>query len=74
MDIPNKIITLACRYFRVEQQKAQSTIEYILLLTAVVVVVIVFINPQGDFRKTTEKILNQTADQISNMANGINLE
>lgn len=53
-------------------QRAQSIIEYIVLVTAVVMVFIVFLNPNGPFRRTVENLLiNGTVDQINAMVNEI---
>ena len=54
--------------------KAQSTFEYILLVAGVVVVLIVFLSPNGLFRNTIERTLNQTVNQINDMVNAINLQ
>ena len=54
--------------------KAQSTFEYILLVAGVVVVLIVCLSPNGLFRNTIERTLNQTVNQINDMVNAINLQ
>ncbi len=49
-----------------KNRKGQSTVEYILLVTAVLVVIIFFVGPTGVFRGK----LNSTLDEVTNgMAN-----
>ncbi len=52
--------------------RAQSTFEYILAVSAVIVVLIVFLNPQGPFRNVVENSLNKTVDQINAMTDSFN--
>jgi len=50
-------------------QKGQSTVEYILLVTAVIGVVIVFTNPtQGLFPQRLNQVFNQTTQDMLNVA------
>lgn len=56
------------------RRRAQSTYEYILLVAAVIVVLIVFLSPQGPFRNAVEKTLNGTVDQINAMTNSLNFK
>jgi len=55
-------------------KKAQSTFEYIALVAAVLVVLIVFLNPSGPFRNTVERLLNQSINQISDVTNSLNFQ
>ena len=57
-----------------KSKRAQSTFEYILLVAAVIVVLIVFLNPTGIFRNTVERTLNGTVNQLNDMVNSINFE
>lgn len=52
-------------------QKAQSTIEYFLLVAAVVSVIIVFLNVSGVYRNTVEKTVNAPVDLVGNAAQSI---
>ena len=50
--------------------KGQSTVEYIILVTAVITVAIMFlINPGGVFQSKLELTMNQMANQMTNVAN-----
>lgn len=42
----------------------QSTFEYIILLAAVIVVLLVFLSPGGPFKRTVEGTLNGSVDSI----------
>lgn len=53
--------------------KGQSTFEYVLTVAAVLVVVVVFLNPGGAFRGVVEKTMNNAVDSINLMVNSINL-
>lgn len=52
-------------------QKAQSTIEYFLLVAAVIGFLIVFLNVSGAFRQSVEKTVNAPVDLIGNAATAI---
>ena len=52
-------------------QQGQSTIEYFLLVAAVVGVLIVFLNVSGSFRNTVEKTVNAPVDLIENTSSAI---
>ena len=52
-------------------QAGQSTIEYFLLVTAVVGALIVFLNVSGSYRDTLEKTVNAPVDLIGNAATTI---
>ena len=49
----------------------QSTIEYFLLMVAVVTVIIVFLNISGSFRNSVEKTINAPVELIENAATKI---
>jgi len=50
-------------------QKAQSTVEYILLITAVIAVIIVFTNPvNGLFTNRVNQVFNETTQDMLNVA------
>ncbi len=52
------------------KQKGQSTVEYILLVTAVITVVILFTtNKDGGFQKRLTNVLNQTTIGMEDVAN-----
>ncbi|HOW36074.1 MAG TPA: hypothetical protein PL155_06655 [Candidatus Omnitrophota bacterium] len=44
--------------------KGQSTFEYIILLAAVIVLLLVFLSPAGPFKRTVEGTLNGSVDSI----------
>ena len=48
--------------------QGQSAIEYLLLLTAVITVLIVFLNPSGSFRGVVETTINAPANIVDTMA------
>ena len=52
-------------------KKAQSTVEYILLVTAVIAVVVVFTTAKGSgtFQGGLNQVFNQTTQQMLNVAN-----
>ena len=50
----------------VQNQKAQSAVEYILLVTAVVVVLIAVVTRQGPFGQVVSKVLNQPREMLKN--------
>jgi len=52
-------------------QQGQSTIEYFLLVTAVVAVLIVFLNVSGSFRNSVEKTVNAPVDLMGNAVQNI---
>ncbi|MDO8675286.1 MAG: hypothetical protein Q7K71_04115 [Candidatus Omnitrophota bacterium] len=49
--------------------KGQSTVEYILLVTAVIAVIILFTGPGGAFRNKLSDTINKTTDGMEDMAN-----
>ena len=54
-----------------KNKRGQSTLEYIILVTAVVAVLLVFLGPSGIFRSTYNTTLNQVTDGMQNMAGHI---
>ncbi len=57
-----------------KNNKAQSAMEYIILLAAIIGVLIIFLNPTGSFKNTVERTLNTTVDQLNRMTESINIE
>ena len=51
-----------------KNQQGQSTIEYFLLMVAVIIVIIVFLNLSGSFRNSVERTMNAPVDLIGNAA------
>ena len=54
---------------RKNRKKGQSTLEYIIMFTGVIAILIVFLSPTGPFRKSTEKTFNQAINGMETMAN-----
>ena len=52
-------------------RQAQSTIEYILVVAAVIIVVAVFLSPTGPFRRAVDNSLSKTVDRINALADDI---
>lgn len=54
----------------IKNKKGQSTVEYILLVTAVVTVIILFVtsNNTGGFKQTLNAVLNQSSQDMNSMA------
>ncbi len=48
--------------------KGQSTVEYILLVTAVIAVIITFTGPGGVFQTKLTNTIDKTTDGMGNMA------
>ena len=55
---------------KLKNKKGQSTVEYILLVTAVIAVIIVFVNGQqkGSFQQTLNSTLNQATEDMDTMS------
>ena len=51
----------------------QSIVEYILFLTAVVVVLLAFIGTKGFFRDRVESTLNQSVDALDRMVRNVDV-
>ncbi len=49
-------------------EEGQSTVEYILLVTAVIAVAIAFTSPEGPFRQRFNNVIDQTTNGMGNMA------
>ncbi len=58
----------------IKRQKAQSVIEYVLLVAAIIAVLVVFLNPTGPFKRAIENQLNTAiVDRLNDMATeGVN--
>lgn len=55
--------------------KGQNIIEYILMMAAVIVVFLIFLNPHsGPVKNSLERTLNSTVDKIANITAQINLQ
>ena len=52
----------------VQNSNGQSAIEYLLLLTAVISVLIIFLNPSGPFKANVETMINGPANILDHMA------
>lgn len=52
-----------------KNKKGQSTLEYIILVTAVVAVLLVFLGPTGIFRSTYNSTLQSVTGEMTAMAN-----
>lgn len=48
-------------------KKGQSAIEYVLLMTCFIVVILVFLSPNGLMKKTIDLNINRSVDQIGDM-------
>ena len=57
--------------FFLTTKKAQSAVEYIILIAAVIATLIVFLNPTGFFRNTVEGMLNNTVDQMNRVVRAV---
>jgi uncharacterized protein (UPF0333 family) len=51
------------------KKKGQSTLEYIIMVTGVVVVLILFLGPNGIFRTAYNQTLGQGTNGMEDMAN-----
>jgi len=53
------------------RDKGQSTVEYILLVTAVTLVIVLFTTSKGpgSFQNSLNQVLNQTTQDMLNVAN-----
>ena len=54
-------------------QQGQNVIEYLILLVSCIVVFLVFLNPSGLFKNQMETIVNQTVNQLEDMASNVAL-
>jgi hypothetical protein len=53
---------------RKNKRKGQSTLEYIVLVTGVIVVLIIFLGPTGVFRSSYNKTLSSGTNGMEDMA------
>lgn len=53
------------------KKRGQSTLEYIVLVTAVIAALILFLGPTGIFRKTLNGTVGKVANDMDNMADRI---
>lgn len=51
-----------------KKKKGQSTLEYIILVTGVIVVLIIFLGPKGAFNKAFNETLSGGTNGMENMA------
>ena len=51
-----------------KKRKGQSTLEYIVLVTAIIAVILVFLGPTGLFRSRLNQTLDTATNQMTNMA------
>ena len=51
-----------------QKRKGQSTLEYILLVAAVLVALIYFLGPAGPFSKSVNRTLNEGTQSMEDMA------
>ena len=51
-----------------KNKKGQSTLEYIILVTAVVAIILVFLGPTGIFRSRLNQTLDSATNTMVNMA------
>ena len=51
-----------------KNKKGQSTLEYIILVTAVVAIILVFLGPSGVFRSRLNQTLGDATNGMLNMA------
>jgi len=57
----------------IKKKKGQSTVEYIILVTAVIAVVIFFVvSPGSPFRQHMNETLGNATDSMVNMASRLN--
>ena len=54
-----------------KNRKGQSTLEYIILVTAVIAVVIVFLGPGSPFRNRVNQALDEVSNRMTDMSNRI---
>ena len=57
-----------------KRQKGQSTIEYLLMVAAAILVFVVFLGPNGVMRQRVEVALNDSMDMMDSMVDSINTD
>ncbi len=53
----------------VKKKKGQSTVEYIILVAAIIAALIIFLRPGGVFQTQYNQVLDGSANQMTVMAN-----
>lgn len=53
----------------VPKKRGQSTVEYIILVAAVLAIIILFLGTGGPFRKSYNTVLHTGTDGMTNLAN-----
>ncbi len=53
---------------RKNRKKGQSTLEYIIMFTGVIAILIVFLSPSGPFRSSLNKTFNQAINGMETMS------
>ena len=56
-----------------KNKKGQSTLEYIILVTAVVAIILVFLGPTGIFQNRLNATLSSATDGMVDMGNRLNI-
>ena len=52
-------------------RKGQSTLEYIILVSAIIAIILIFLGPSGIFQKRLNATLDQVSNGMSNMSDRI---
>lgn len=51
------------------KKKGQSTVEYVVLVTAVIVIILAFLKPGGGFQQALNKTFTDATNGMEDMAN-----
>ena len=54
---------------RKDRKRGQSTLEYVIMFTGVITILMVFLRSGGPFRTSTEKTFNAAINGMEKMAN-----
>ena len=54
--------------------RAQNMVEYILVVTAFILVFLIFLAPSGVFKKKLNRVLDKSVGMLENMAGSFNSE